>query len=175
VIQTLMAHDDQGMNHASAGHRAQCFRRNAGRAERGERRQTCRNGYRDRELMTPMAALNLRVPKLRQGSCGDCFVLICRPAERLAQRGGSVCLNSCGAFLSGFPPRLGCRRFGRLRVKAGLIGGDPVKGRAGPPAVGHSPHFRRAPIIKFMPPRSISGRGAPCRCPVARQWVVFKP
>jgi hypothetical protein len=123
-----MVYHDEGIIHGQAGHCAQCPGRNAGCVERGERLQTCRNGYRDRELMTPMAALNLRVPKLRQGSCGDCFVLICRPAERLAQRGGSVCLNSCGAFLSGFPPRLRCRRFGRLRVKAGLIGGGPVKG-----------------------------------------------
>ncbi|MFT7026836.1 MAG: hypothetical protein ACJAVS_001056 [Paracoccaceae bacterium] len=43
-------------------------------------------------------------------------------------RGGSVCLNNFRAFLSGFPPRLRCRCFGRLRVEAGLIGGFPVKG-----------------------------------------------
>jgi transposase-like protein len=40
----------------------------AGRMERGEGRQTYRNGYRDRELKTRMVALTLRVPKLRQGS-----------------------------------------------------------------------------------------------------------
>jgi transposase-like protein len=55
VLQTLMEHDVEGMI-------------GAGRYERGEGRQTYRNGYRDRELKTRMGALNLRVPKLRQGS-----------------------------------------------------------------------------------------------------------
>ena len=40
----------------------------AGRYERGEGRLTWRNGYRDRELKTRLAALNLRVPKLWQDS-----------------------------------------------------------------------------------------------------------
>lgn len=40
----------------------------AGRYERGDGRQTWRNGYRDREFKTRLGALNLRVPKLRQGS-----------------------------------------------------------------------------------------------------------
>jgi hypothetical protein len=48
---------------------------------------------------------------------------------------GSVCLRNCWAFPSGFPPRLRCRRFGRQRVEAGLIGGFPIKRRVGPPAV----------------------------------------
>jgi hypothetical protein len=50
-------------------------------------------------------------------------------------RGGSVCLTNFRAFLSGFPPRLRRRRFGRQRVESGLIGGFPVKRRVGPPAV----------------------------------------
>lgn len=37
--------------------------------ERGDGRLTCRNGYRDNELKTRLGALNLRVPKLRAGSC----------------------------------------------------------------------------------------------------------
>ena len=40
----------------------------AGRHERSGERTTWRNGYRDRELKTRLGALNLRVPKLRQGS-----------------------------------------------------------------------------------------------------------
>ena len=55
VLQTLMEHDVEGMI-------------GAGRYERGDGRQTWRNGYRDCELKTRLGALNLRVPKLRQGS-----------------------------------------------------------------------------------------------------------
>ena len=55
VRQTLMEHDVEGMI-------------GAGRYERGDGRQTYRNGYRDRELKTRMGALSLQAPKLRQGS-----------------------------------------------------------------------------------------------------------
>ena len=55
VLQSLMAHDVEDM--IGDGH-----------WERGECRQTYRNGYRNRELKTRMGILNLRVPKLRQGS-----------------------------------------------------------------------------------------------------------
>lgn len=54
----------------------------AGRYERGEGRQTCRNGYRDRELKTRMGALNLRVPKLRTGSCFPGFLEPRRTSEK---------------------------------------------------------------------------------------------
>ena len=40
----------------------------AGRHERAEHRTTWRNGYRDRSLDTRIGTLNLKVPKLRQGS-----------------------------------------------------------------------------------------------------------
>ena len=40
----------------------------AGRHERSGERTTWRNGYRDRTLDTRLGTLNLRVPKLRQGS-----------------------------------------------------------------------------------------------------------
>jgi len=40
----------------------------AGRYERGEGRQTQRNGYRDRLLLTKAGDVELRIPKLRQGS-----------------------------------------------------------------------------------------------------------
>ena len=54
VLQMLMEHDVEGVI-------------GAGRYERGEGRQTYRNGYRDRELKTRMGALNLRVPKPHVG------------------------------------------------------------------------------------------------------------
>jgi len=40
----------------------------AGRHERTAERRTCRNGYRDRDFDTRLGRLNLRIPKLRQGS-----------------------------------------------------------------------------------------------------------
>ena len=40
----------------------------AGRHERAENRTTWRNGHRERTLDTRLGTLNLRVPKLRQGS-----------------------------------------------------------------------------------------------------------
>lgn len=69
VLQTLMEHDVEGMI-------------GAGRYERGEGRLTYRNGYRDRELKTRMGALNLRVPKLRQGSYFPGFLEPRRTSEK---------------------------------------------------------------------------------------------
>ena len=40
----------------------------AGRYERGEARQTWRNGYRDRTLDTRLGTLNLKIPKMRSGA-----------------------------------------------------------------------------------------------------------
>jgi transposase-like protein len=69
VLQTLMEHDVEGVI-------------GAGRYERGDGRQTCRNGYRDRELKTRPGALNLRVPKLRQGSYFPGFLEPRRTSEK---------------------------------------------------------------------------------------------
>lgn len=69
VLQTLMEHDVEGLI-------------GAGRYERGDGRQTYRNGYRDRELKTRMGALNLRVPKLRQGSYFPGFLEPRRTSEK---------------------------------------------------------------------------------------------
>lgn len=55
VLQLLVEHEVEGVV-------------GAGRYERGDGRQTWRNGYRVRELRTRFGALNLRVPRLRQGS-----------------------------------------------------------------------------------------------------------
>ena len=40
----------------------------AGRYERGEARQTWRNGYRERSLDTRLGTLNLKIPKMRSGA-----------------------------------------------------------------------------------------------------------
>lgn len=55
VLQLLMETDVEGVV-------------GAGRHERTEGRTAWRNGYRDRALDTRLGTLNLRVPKLRQGS-----------------------------------------------------------------------------------------------------------
>src|SRR5580698_9241033 len=55
VVQLLMESDVEGMI-------------GAGRHERTGDRQTYRNGYRDRTLDTRLGSLQLRIPKLRQGS-----------------------------------------------------------------------------------------------------------
>ena len=69
VLQLLMEHDVEGVV-------------GAGRYERGDGRQTWRNGYRDRELKTRLGALNLRVPKLRQGSYFPGFLEPRRTSEK---------------------------------------------------------------------------------------------
>ena len=69
VLQLLMEHDVEGLV-------------GAGRYERGDGRLTWRNGYRDRELKTRLGALNLRVPKLRQGSYFPGFLEPRRTSEK---------------------------------------------------------------------------------------------
>ncbi len=69
VLQLLMEHDVEGLVGAA-------------RYERGGGRQTWRNGYRDRELKTRLGALNLRVPKLRQGSYFPGFLEPRRTSEK---------------------------------------------------------------------------------------------
>jgi len=54
----------------------------AGRHERVEGRTTYRNGYRDRNLDTRLGTLNLRVPKLRQGSYFPGFLEPRRTSEK---------------------------------------------------------------------------------------------
>ena len=55
VVQLLMETDVEGLI-------------GAGRHERSGERTTYRNGYRDRVLDTRLGSLQLRIPKLRQGS-----------------------------------------------------------------------------------------------------------
>ena len=69
VLQLLMEADVEGLI-------------GAGRYERGDGRLTWRNGYRDRELKTRLGTLNLRVPKLRQGSYFPGFLEPRRTSEK---------------------------------------------------------------------------------------------
>lgn len=69
VLQLLMETDVEGVI-------------GAGRHERAEGRTTYRNGYRDRALDTRLGTLNLRVPKLRQGSYFPGFLEPRRTSEK---------------------------------------------------------------------------------------------
>ena len=69
VLQLLMETDVEGVV-------------GAGRHERTEGRTTWRNGYRDRALDTRLGTLNLRVPKLRQGSYFPGFLEPRRTSEK---------------------------------------------------------------------------------------------
>ncbi len=54
----------------------------AGRYERSGERSTWRNGYRDRTLDTRLGQLNLRIPKLRTGSCFPPFLEARKTTEK---------------------------------------------------------------------------------------------
>ena len=68
----------------------------AGRHERTADRQTYRNGFRDRALDTRLGTLQLRIPKLRQGSYFPLFLNAGRPPRRrwspsFRRRGSAAC------------------------------------------------------------------------------------
>src|ERR1700758_1242725 len=69
VLQLLMESDVEGMIGAA-------------RYERSGERTTWRNGYRDRTLDTRLGSLQLRVPKLRQGSYFPPFLAPRKTAEK---------------------------------------------------------------------------------------------
>ena len=48
----------------------------AGKPERADQRTTWRNGYRERALDTRLGTLNLKAPKLRQGSWTPALTLL---------------------------------------------------------------------------------------------------
>src|ERR1700749_457229 len=54
----------------------------AGRYERSGERMTWRNGYRDRALDTRLGSLQLRIPKLRQGSSFPPFLEARKVSEK---------------------------------------------------------------------------------------------
>ena len=76
VLQLLMESDVEGMI-------------GAGRYERSGERTTWRNGYRDRTLDTRLGALQLRIPKLRQGSYFPPF-LEARKSSEKSERDGAI-------------------------------------------------------------------------------------
>ncbi len=69
VVQLLMETDVEGMI-------------GAGRHERTAERATYRNGYRDRTLDTRLGSLQLRIPKLRQGSYFPPFLEARKTSEK---------------------------------------------------------------------------------------------
>ena len=69
VLQILMEADVEGVI-------------GAGRYERNGERTTWRNGYRERTLDTRIGSLNLKIPKLRQGSYSPDFLEPRRPPRR---------------------------------------------------------------------------------------------
>ena len=69
VLQILMEADVEGMI-------------GAGRYERSGDRSTWRNGYRDRTLDTRLGSLQLRIPKLRQGSYFPPFLEARKSSEK---------------------------------------------------------------------------------------------
>src|SRR6187200_394828 len=69
VLQLLMESDVEGMI-------------GAGRYERSGERTTWRNGYRDRTLDTRLGSLQLRIPKLRQGSYFPPFLEARKSSEK---------------------------------------------------------------------------------------------
>ena len=81
VVQLLMETDVDGLI-------------GAGRHERTGERTTYRNGYRDRTLDTRLGSLQLRIPKLRQGSYFPPFLEPARrpkrPSSRSSRRPGSA-------------------------------------------------------------------------------------
>ena len=93
VLQLLMEHDVEGLV-------------GAGRYERGDGRQTWRNSYRDRELKTRLGALNLRVPKLRQGSYFPGFLEPRRTSEKRCGAGNKRWGNRTIVILQESPHRL---------------------------------------------------------------------
>lgn len=69
VLQLLMEADVEGLI-------------GAGRHERADNRTTWRNGYRERSLDTRLGTLNLKVPKLREGSYFPSFLEAGKTSEQ---------------------------------------------------------------------------------------------
>ena len=79
VLQLLMEADVEGLI-------------GAGRYERNGERMTWRNGYRDRALDTRLGSLQLRIPKLRQGSYFPPFLEARKVSEKVRwQANGPIC------------------------------------------------------------------------------------
>src|ERR1700761_2014746 len=90
VLQLLMETDVEGLI-------------GAGRYERSGERSTWRNGYRDRTLDTRLGALQLRIPKLRQGSYFPPFLEARKSSEKaliaVIQKPGSAAFRRDGSTI----------------------------------------------------------------------------
>ncbi|MFK3708502.1 transposase, partial [Klebsiella sp. NPDC088457] len=72
---------------------------NAGPHERSDERETCRNGYRDRQYNTRLGTLDLRIPKLREGSYFPSFL----EARRLSEKALNAVIQE--AWINGVSTR----------------------------------------------------------------------
>jgi hypothetical protein len=90
VLQLLMESDVEGVI-------------GAGRYERSGERTTWRNGYRDRTLETRLGSLQLRIPKLRQGSYFPPFLEARKSSEKaliaVSRRPGSAACRPAGSTI----------------------------------------------------------------------------
>lgn len=75
---------------------------NAEPHERSDKRETYRNGYRDRQYNTRPGTLDLRIPKLREGSYFPSFL----EARRLSEKALNTVIQE--AFMSGIEMALHC-------------------------------------------------------------------
>jgi transposase-like protein len=105
VLQLLMEADVEGLI-------------GAGRYERSGERTTWRNGYRDRVLDTRLGSLQLRIPKLRQGSYFPPFL----EARKVSEK----------ALIGGDPGGVDRRRVdaagGRAGAGDGAVGDQQIAG-----------------------------------------------
>ena len=125
VLQLLMETDVEGVI-------------GAGRHERSDGRTTYRNGYRDRALDTRLGTLNLRVPKLRQGSYFPGFLEPRRTSEKaLVARAMGLGPMAAPWLAPGSLDRRGL---------------DPASRRAGA-GDGAERHLEDIPVLKLLDPR----------------------
>ena len=84
LTELLQKHDQGDLLHSIAEAALQLLMESDvdGRHDRAEQRTTWRNGYRDRSLDTRLGTLNLKVPKLRQGSYFPSFLEARKTSEQ---------------------------------------------------------------------------------------------
>ena len=80
----------------------------AGRHERSDERTTYRNGYRDRQLETRLGTLDLKIPKLRQGSYFPAFL----EPRKTAEKALTAVIQE--AWIQGVSTRRFCQLSGRV-------------------------------------------------------------
>jgi len=109
VLQLLMEADVEGLI-------------GAGRYERSGERTTWRNGYRDRALDTRLGSLQLRIPKLRQGSYFPPFP----EARKVSEKALIAVIQE--AWIGGVSTRRFDAAGGRAGAGDGAVGDQQVAG-----------------------------------------------